>query len=34
VIKQDKAYEVVRQRIAATADGGVFSDPSKSPPSK
>jgi tetratricopeptide (TPR) repeat protein len=34
VIKQDKAYEVVRQRIAATADGGVFSDPSKPPPSK
>ncbi len=34
VIKQDKAYEVVRQRIAASQDGGVFSDPSKSPPSK
>ncbi|HTB77379.1 MAG TPA: tetratricopeptide repeat protein [Polyangiaceae bacterium] len=34
VIKQDKAYEIVRQRIAATADGGVFSDPSKSPPAK
>jgi tetratricopeptide (TPR) repeat protein len=33
VIKQDKTYEVVRQRIAASADGGVFSDPSKSPPS-
>jgi tetratricopeptide (TPR) repeat protein len=32
LIKQDKAYEVVRQRIAATQDGGVFSDPSKSPP--
>jgi len=32
VIKQDKAYEIVRQRIAATQDGGVFSDPSKSPP--
>jgi tetratricopeptide (TPR) repeat protein len=32
VIKQDKAYEVVRQRIAASQDGGVFSDPSKSPP--
>jgi tetratricopeptide (TPR) repeat protein len=31
VIKQDKTYEGVRQRIAATADGGVFSDPSKSP---
>jgi tetratricopeptide (TPR) repeat protein len=34
VTKQDKAYEVVRQRIAASQDGGVFSDPSKSPPSK
>jgi tetratricopeptide (TPR) repeat protein len=34
VIKQDKAYEVVRQRIAASQDGGVFSDPSKSPPPK
>lgn len=34
VIKQDKAYEVVRQRIAATQDGGVFSDPSKPPPAK
>ncbi len=34
VIKQDKAYEIVRQRIAASADGGVFSDPSKSPPAK
>ena len=34
VIKQDKAYDVVRQRIAANQDGGVFSDPSKSPPSK
>ena len=33
-IKQDKAYDVVRQRIAASQDGGVFSDPSKSPPSK
>jgi tetratricopeptide (TPR) repeat protein len=32
VIKQDKAYEIVRQRIAASQDGGVFSDPSKSPP--
>jgi tetratricopeptide (TPR) repeat protein len=32
VIKQDKSYEVVRQRIAASQDGGVFSDPSKSPP--
>ena len=26
VIKQDKAYEIVRQRIAASQDGGVFSD--------
>lgn len=34
VIKQDKAYDVVRQRIAASQDGGVFSDPSKSPPAK
>ena len=34
VIKQDKAYEVVRQRIAASQDGGVFSDPTKSPPAK
>ncbi len=32
MLKQDKMYEVVRQRIAATQDGGVFSDPSKSPP--
>src|ERR1019366_2610088 len=32
VIKQDKQDEVVRQRIAANLDGGVFSDPSKSPP--
>jgi tetratricopeptide (TPR) repeat protein len=32
VLKQDKQYEVVRQRIAASADGGVFSDPAKSPP--
>jgi tetratricopeptide (TPR) repeat protein len=34
LIKQDKVDEVVRQRIAASQDGGVFSDPSKSPPSK
>ena len=34
VIKQDKAYDVVRQRIAASQDGGVFSDPSKQPPAK
>jgi TolA-binding protein len=33
-IKQDKAHHVVRQRIAASQDGGVFSDPSKSPPAK
>ncbi len=32
MLKQDKMYEIVRQRIAATQDGGVFSDPSKSPP--
>jgi tetratricopeptide (TPR) repeat protein len=32
MLKQDKMYEGVRQRIAATQDGGVFSDPSKSPP--
>jgi tetratricopeptide (TPR) repeat protein len=30
--KQDKAYEVVRQRIAATKNGGVFTDLSKSAP--
>ena len=34
VIKQDKIDEVVRQRIAASADGGVLSDPSKAPPAK
>ena len=34
VIKQDKADQIVRDRIAATADGGVFSDPNKSPPAK
>jgi tetratricopeptide (TPR) repeat protein len=34
VIKQDKQFEAVRQRIAASADGGVFSDPGKSPPSR
>ena len=33
-IKNDKAVEAVRARIAATADGGTFSDPSKSPPAK
>jgi tetratricopeptide (TPR) repeat protein len=30
--KQDKAYDVVRQRIADTKNGGVFTDLSKSPP--
>jgi tetratricopeptide (TPR) repeat protein len=30
--KQDKAYDVVRQRIADTKDGGVFTDLSKTPP--
>jgi tetratricopeptide (TPR) repeat protein len=34
VLKQDKNDEVVRQRIAASGDGGVYSDPSKSPPNK
>ena len=33
-IKQGKSDEIVRQRIAATQDGGVFSDPSKSAPGK
>jgi tetratricopeptide (TPR) repeat protein len=33
MLKQDKAYEVVRQRIADTKNGGVFTDLSKSPPS-
>lgn len=33
-IKQDKADQIVRERIAASADGGVFSDPAKSPPSR
>jgi tetratricopeptide (TPR) repeat protein len=32
MLKQDKAYEVVRQRIADTKNGGVFTDVSKSPP--
>jgi tetratricopeptide (TPR) repeat protein len=31
MLKQDKAYEVVRKRIAETKDGGVFTDLSKSP---
>lgn len=30
--KQDKAYEVVRQRIADTKNGNVFTDLSKQPP--
>jgi tetratricopeptide (TPR) repeat protein len=30
--KQDKAYDIVRQRIEATKAGGVFTDLSKSPP--
>jgi hypothetical protein len=30
--KQDKAYDVVRQRSAATKNGGVFNDLSKSAP--
>ncbi|MGH7437505.1 MAG: tetratricopeptide repeat protein [Polyangiaceae bacterium] len=32
MLKQDKAYDVVRERIKATADGGVFTDMAKSPP--
>jgi tetratricopeptide (TPR) repeat protein len=32
MLKQDKSYDVVRQRIKETADGGVFTDMSKSPP--
>jgi tetratricopeptide (TPR) repeat protein len=32
MLKQDKAYEVVRQRIADTKSGSVFTDLSKSPP--
>jgi tetratricopeptide (TPR) repeat protein len=32
MLKQDKAYDVVRERIAATKNGGVFTDMSKSPP--
>jgi tetratricopeptide (TPR) repeat protein len=32
--KQDKAYAVVRQRIADTKAGGVFTDLSKSPPAR
>jgi tetratricopeptide (TPR) repeat protein len=33
MLKQDKAYEVVRRHIALAKDGGVFTDLSKSPPS-
>jgi hypothetical protein len=29
--KQDKDYEVVRQRIKDTAAGGVFTDPNGTP---
>jgi tetratricopeptide (TPR) repeat protein len=32
MLKQDKAYDVVRERIASTKNGGVFTDMSKSPP--
>jgi tetratricopeptide (TPR) repeat protein len=32
MLKQDKAYVVVRQRIADTKNGNVFTDLSKSPP--
>lgn len=32
MLKQDKSYDVVRQRIKETADGGVFTDMLKSPP--
>jgi tetratricopeptide (TPR) repeat protein len=32
MMKQDKAYDVVRKRIEETKDGGVFSDPNKQPP--
>lgn len=31
MLKQDKAYEIVRRRIAETKDGGVFTDLSKTP---
>jgi tetratricopeptide (TPR) repeat protein len=34
MLKQDKAYEIVRQRIADTKNGGAFTDLSKSPPAK
>ena len=34
MLKQDKAYEVVRQRIAETKGGNVFTDLSKSAPTK
>jgi tetratricopeptide (TPR) repeat protein len=32
MLKQDKAYDVVRERINATKNGGVFTDMSKSAP--
>lgn len=32
MLKQDKAYEIVRKRIAETKDGSVFTDLSKTPP--
>jgi tetratricopeptide (TPR) repeat protein len=31
MLKQEKAYEVVRKRIAETKDGGAFTDLAKSP---
>ncbi len=34
MLKQDRLYEVVRRRIADTKDGGVYNDPSKSPPAR
>lgn len=32
MLKQDKAYDVVRERINSTKNGGVFTDLSKTPP--
>jgi tetratricopeptide (TPR) repeat protein len=32
ILKQDRSYDIVRQRIAETKDGGVYTDLSKSPP--
>ncbi len=32
MLKQDKAYDVVRERINSTKNGGVFTDLSKAPP--